>query len=148
MAGESGYSFSLTTFSPSGKLLQIEHALKAVQAGKTSLGIQGARARARTPAATRTAAQRASQRHRPPRVASRARAARLRVARCATSAAHTRPLPAAPTPPTSPRAARRRAAVNGVVLATEKKVPSILVEEDSIEKIAVYTGNIGEQWRQ
>ena len=39
--GEAGYSFSLTTFSPSGKLLQIEHALKAVQAGKTSLGIQG-----------------------------------------------------------------------------------------------------------
>ena len=33
MAGEAGYSFSLTTFSPSGKLLQIEHALKAVQAG-------------------------------------------------------------------------------------------------------------------
>lgn len=40
--GEAGYSFSLTTFSPSGKLLQIEHALKAVQSGKTSLGIQGA----------------------------------------------------------------------------------------------------------
>lgn len=40
--GELGYSFSLTTFSPSGKLLQIEHALKAVQSGKTSLGIQGA----------------------------------------------------------------------------------------------------------
>jgi hypothetical protein len=39
--GEAGYSYSLTTFSPSGKLLQIEHALKAVQAGKTSLGIQG-----------------------------------------------------------------------------------------------------------
>lgn len=39
---EAGYSFSLTTFSPSGKLLQIEHALRAVQSGKTSLGIQGA----------------------------------------------------------------------------------------------------------
>lgn len=38
---EAGYSFSLTTFSPSGKLLQIEHAFKAVQAGKTALGIQG-----------------------------------------------------------------------------------------------------------
>lgn len=42
---EAGYSFSLTTFSPSGKLLQIEHAFKAVQAGKTALGIQGASAR-------------------------------------------------------------------------------------------------------
>jgi hypothetical protein len=38
---ESGYSYSLTTFSPSGKLLQLEHALKAVTSGKTSLGIQG-----------------------------------------------------------------------------------------------------------
>ena len=47
---ESGYSFSLTTFSPSGKLLQIEHALKAVQQGKTSLGIQGERALARATA--------------------------------------------------------------------------------------------------
>ena len=39
--GDASYSFSLTTFSPTGKLLQIEHALKAVQNGKTSLGIQG-----------------------------------------------------------------------------------------------------------
>lgn len=72
--GEAGYSFSLTTFSPSGKLLQLEHALKAVQAGKPSLGIQ---------------------------------------------------------------------AVDGVVLATEKKVPSILVDEESVEKIVHYTSNIG-----
>jgi 20S proteasome subunit alpha 2 len=74
MAGEAGYSFSLTTFSPSGKLLQIEHALKAVTSGKTSLGIQ---------------------------------------------------------------------ATNGVVLATEKKLASILVDEDSVEKITHFTGNIG-----
>mmetsp|Transcript_112811 Transcript_112811/g.313606 ORF Transcript_112811/g.313606 Transcript_112811/m.313606 type:complete len:236 (+) Transcript_112811:212-919(+) len=72
--GESGYSFSLTTFSPSGKLLQIEHALKAVTAGKTSLGIQ---------------------------------------------------------------------ATNGVVIATEKKLPSTLIDEDSVEKIQHITGNIG-----
>jgi 20S proteasome subunit alpha 2 len=39
--GEAGYSFSLTTFSPSGKLLQLENALKAVQQGRTALGIQG-----------------------------------------------------------------------------------------------------------
>ncbi len=38
------YSFSLTTFSPTGKLVQIEYALQAVSAGKTSLGIKGARA--------------------------------------------------------------------------------------------------------
>jgi hypothetical protein len=39
--GESGYGFSLTTFSPSGKLVQIEYALNAVAAGATSIGIKG-----------------------------------------------------------------------------------------------------------
>ena len=38
--GEASYSFSLTTFSPSGKLMQIEYALNAVAKGKTSLGGQ------------------------------------------------------------------------------------------------------------
>jgi 20S proteasome subunit alpha 2 len=38
--GDSEYSFSLTTFSPSGKLVQIEYALHAVSAGATSLGIK------------------------------------------------------------------------------------------------------------
>ena len=33
------FDFSLTTFSPKGKLLQIEYALKAVSQGKASLGI-------------------------------------------------------------------------------------------------------------
>lgn len=37
----SGADFSLTTFSPNGKLVQIEYALNAVNAGKTSLGIKG-----------------------------------------------------------------------------------------------------------
>ncbi|KAJ1727827.1 Proteasome subunit alpha type-2 [Coemansia biformis] len=36
------YSFSLTTFSPNGKLLQIEHALAAVGNGSTSVGIKAA----------------------------------------------------------------------------------------------------------
>lgn len=36
------YSYSLTVFSPSGKLVQIEHALAAVSSGTTSLGIKGA----------------------------------------------------------------------------------------------------------
>ena len=34
-------SYSLTVFSPSGKLVQIEHALAAVSQGTTSLGIKG-----------------------------------------------------------------------------------------------------------
>eukprot|EP00088_Acartia_fossae_P065956 TRINITY_DN81493_c0_g1_i1.p1 TRINITY_DN81493_c0_g1~~TRINITY_DN81493_c0_g1_i1.p1 ORF type:complete len:267 (-),score=15.18 TRINITY_DN81493_c0_g1_i1:111-911(-) len=34
------YSFSLTTFSPSGKLVQIEHALSAVNQGVTSIGVK------------------------------------------------------------------------------------------------------------
>lgn len=50
---EGAYSFSLTTFSPSGKLVQIEYALNAVAAGSTSLGIRGARTRAHAPARAR-----------------------------------------------------------------------------------------------
>ena len=38
--GDSAYSFSLTTFSPSGKLVQIEYALNAVSGGSTSLGVK------------------------------------------------------------------------------------------------------------
>ncbi|VVA27244.1 PREDICTED: proteasome [Prunus dulcis] len=72
--GDSQYSFSLTTFSPSGKLVQIEHALTAVGSGQTSLGIKAA---------------------------------------------------------------------NGVVIATEKKLPSILVDEASVKKIQSLTPNIG-----
>jgi 20S proteasome subunit alpha 2 len=72
--GDSQYSFSLTTFSPSGKLVQIEHALTAVGSGQTSLGIKAA---------------------------------------------------------------------NGVVIATEKKLPSILVDETSVQKIQSLTPNIG-----
>ena len=34
------YSFSLTTFSPSGKLVQIEYAIAAVGAGAPSIGIK------------------------------------------------------------------------------------------------------------
>lgn len=37
---EGNYSFSLTTFSPSGKLGQLEHALNAVTAGVPALGIK------------------------------------------------------------------------------------------------------------
>lgn len=68
------YSFSLTTFSPSGKLVQIEYALNAVAAGTTSLGIK---------------------------------------------------------------------ATNGVVIATEKKLRSSLVDEATVRRISTLTPNIG-----
>jgi len=68
------YSFSLTTFSPSGKLVQIEHALAAVNSGTTSLGIK---------------------------------------------------------------------ATNGIVIATEKKSSSILIDDSMLEKVAVVCPNIG-----
>ncbi|KAL0221454.1 hypothetical protein RCL1_001308 [Eukaryota sp. TZLM3-RCL] len=70
---ESG-SFSLTTFSPSGKLVQIEHALAAVSAGATSLGIR---------------------------------------------------------------------ASNGVVIAAEKKIPSPLLDDSSIEKLIRISSTVG-----
>ncbi|CAI5462335.1 unnamed protein product [Closterium sp. Yama58-4] len=72
--GDSQYSFSLTTFSPSGKLVQIEYALNAVAAGATSLGIK---------------------------------------------------------------------ATNGVVIATEKKLPTELIDETSVKKIQLLTDNAG-----
>jgi len=68
--GDSAYSFSLTTFSPSGKLVQIEYALNAVASGATSLGVK---------------------------------------------------------------------AKNGVVIATEKKLPSILIDETSMQKVLMLT---------
>ncbi|KAK5175112.1 Proteasome subunit alpha type-2 [Saxophila tyrrhenica] len=68
------YSFSLTTFSPSGKLVQIEYALNAVNQGVTSLGIKAA---------------------------------------------------------------------NGIVLATEKKSSTSLIDASSSSKISLITPNIG-----
>ncbi|KAL1297543.1 hypothetical protein AAFC00_006115 [Neodothiora populina] len=68
------YSFSLTTFSPSGKLVQIEYALNAVNQGVTSLGIK---------------------------------------------------------------------ASNGIVLATEKKSSSPLIDAASSSKVSLITPNIG-----
>merc|ERR1711934_241518 len=72
--GDSAYSFSLTTFSPSGKLVQIEYAINAVQMRPTALGIK---------------------------------------------------------------------ATDGVVVATEKKLQSTLMDETSIEKTATLTENAG-----
>jgi len=68
------YSFSLTTFSKSGKLIQLEHALAAVESGKPALGIK---------------------------------------------------------------------VRNGVVLATEKKVQNVLVDETTLRKIENLADNVG-----
>ena len=74
----SSADFSLTTFSPSGKLVQIEYALNAVQAGRTSLGIK---------------------------------------------------------------------ATNGVVIASEKKIPSILVDPATVDKTGMLSSNVGVTYR-
>lgn len=68
------YSFSLTTFSPSGKLVQIEYALNAVAQGVTSIGIK---------------------------------------------------------------------ATNGVVIATERKAASLLVDDVQLEKVAPICATVG-----
>ncbi len=39
------------------------------------------------------------------------------------------------------------AAKNGVVITTEKKLPSVLVDEDSIQRIAAVTDSIGASQR-
>ena len=83
-------NFSLTTFSPSGKLVQIEYALNAVSAGATSLGIK-ARGRGRADAPC-------SQLH------------------------------------GLSDACRAPQAKNGVVVATEKKLPSVLIDESTVQK--------------
>ena len=97
--GDSAYSFSLTTFSPSGKLVQIEYALNAVSGGATSLGVKGEK--------KKTA-------HTPAPLSSR------------SISSH---------PPT-------HAAKNGVVIATEKKLPSVLIDETSMQKILMLTEDI------
>jgi 20S proteasome subunit alpha 2 len=84
-------SYSLTVFSPSGKLVQIEHALAAVSQGTTSLGIKG------------------------------------RIAPIHTS---------------SPFSCSRLAS-NGIVIATEKKSSSILIDESMLDKVSVICPNIG-----
>ena len=121
--GESAYSYSLTTFSPSGKLVQM-YALNAVTKAQTSLGIKGA-----LPSRYRDHAPR-------PGIARpllACVAARVRGGSCARS----------------DRRARRRApalllaATNGVVLATEKKMGSPLMDPKSVQKICNLTDSAG-----
>lgn len=66
------HSFSLTTFSPSGKLVQIEHALAAVGQGTTSLGIKGESAVSRSTVASAETRQREGGQTTGPRTARRA----------------------------------------------------------------------------
>ena len=85
-------SYSLTVFSPSGKLVQIEHALAAVSSGTTSLGIKGA---------------------------------------------FIGPLER------WKQVLSSLAASNGIVIATEKKSSSILIDDSMIDKVSVICPNIG-----
>jgi 20S proteasome subunit alpha 2 len=85
-------SYSLTVFSPSGKLVQIEHALAAVSQGTTSLGIKG------------------------------------HWNLCCLSVKWNSYL---------------YIASNGIVIATEKKSSSILIDDSMLDKVAVVCPNIG-----
>jgi 20S proteasome subunit alpha 2 len=86
-------SYSLTVFSPSGKLVQIEHALAAVSQGTTSLGIKGL---------------------------SRVSHVVVNSYLCLSPSAS-----------------------NGIVIATEKKSSSILIDDSMLDKVAVVCPNIG-----
>ncbi|RSH93914.1 Proteasome subunit alpha type-2 [Saitozyma podzolica] len=101
--GGGAYSFSLTTFSPSGKLVQIEHALAAVAGGTTSLGIKV-----------------------------------LILCPVSRRVSYPYPPPALTNEPTT-----NISATNGVVLATEKKSPSLLLDTSVLEKVAPICPNIG-----
>ncbi len=94
---EGRYSFSLTTFSPSGKLVQIEHALTAVSQGITSVGLKGVLL--------------------------------LYITWGNSVFTHTRMC--------------NYEATGGVVIATEKKIPTPLVEADSVLKISPICESIG-----
>ncbi|KAJ1550915.1 Proteasome subunit alpha type-2 [Nowakowskiella sp. JEL0078] len=90
------YSFSLTTFSPSGKLGQIEYALTAVSQGITSIGIKGI----------------------------------ILLAGADVFSDLSLIVPF-------------YLATNGIVIATEKKQTSTLVDDTSIEKVSMISKNIG-----
>ena len=112
------YSFSLTTFSPSGKLVQIEYALNAVEAGATSLGIKatnGVVIATERKVGALTSVHSAS-----PLPQSSHCHHRLHERLTMSSAAVCKPGP--PTP---------------------LQVPSILVDESTVQKISLLTPNIG-----
>ena len=103
------YSFSLTTFSPSGKLVQIEYALNAVSQGSTSVGIKGLPFFSSSFSGLNFSMEDADR-------TSSFLLMDLFFSDCV--------LPGAAT--------------NGVVIATEKKVNSILVDETTLEKVQFF----------
>ncbi|SGY22585.1 BQ5605_C019g08823 [Microbotryum silenes-dioicae] len=109
-------SFSLTTFSPSGKLIQIEHALAAVGQGTTSLGIK----------VSRTANHLSSWRKFPlndQRLFNRVVAVPGATRHPSSHSTSSMGLPLIRFDPS-----------NGIVLATSKKPPSPLVDDSMLEK--------------
>ncbi|KAK7850688.1 proteasome subunit alpha type-2-a [Quercus suber] len=116
--GDSQYSFSLTTFSPSGKLVQIEHALTAVGSGQTSLGIKD-------------------------RLLCKKPQLSLFLSLCVKRSRFDPSSPSGKLVQIEHALTAVGSAANGVVIATEKKLPSILVDETSVQKIQLLTPNIG-----
>uniref|UniRef100_A0A7N0TAD0 Proteasome subunit alpha type n=1 Tax=Kalanchoe fedtschenkoi TaxID=63787 RepID=A0A7N0TAD0_KALFE len=193
--GDSQYSFSLTTFSPSGKLVQIEHALTAVGSGQTSLGIKAAngvviatekklpsilvdeasvqKIQILTPnigvvysgmgpdsrVLVRKSRKQAEQYHRlykEPIPVTQLCIIRLLLiwiemgdSQYSFSLTTFSPsgklvqIEHALTAVGSGQTSLGIKAANGVVIATEKKLPSILVDEASVQKIQILTPNIG-----
>ncbi|KAF7123880.1 hypothetical protein RHSIM_Rhsim12G0175800 [Rhododendron simsii] len=125
--GDSQYSFSLTTFSPSGKLVQIEHALTAVGSGQTSLGIKvfadGSSVTWKSSLILGEVIKFDILMKMPPYLEEERQIVEVRIlvsligsVGCTNFSLHVKAYLAA----------------NGVVIATEKKLPSILVDEASI----------------
>lgn len=93
---EGRYAFSLTTFSPSGKLVQIEHALTAVSAGVTAIGIKGFKLFNDRYANDLTQGNK-----------------------------------------------QHNKASNGIVIATEKKIATFLIEDEELSRVSQISTNIG-----
>jgi 20S proteasome subunit alpha 2 len=113
--GDSSYNFSLTTFSKTGKLLQIEYALNRVLQGKVALGIRG-----KAPVCSRAVV------HASGRVVG---CAGLDLTTCCVLFCCS--------------GCGLLAARNGVVLASDKKVPTTLVDAEEVQKASVITPNCG-----
>ncbi len=115
----SGYNYSLTTFSPSGKLVQIEYALNAVGQGVTSVGVKGLLIAW------------------PPHSCS----LRLWLPHTAPATGQHSVRHAAAN--ALPAMHRLHIGTNGSVIVTERKIPNCLTDGETMERIAVICDNIG-----